>query len=128
MLGAHSGWLWTNPGGYSPVWIPAQMKRESAQVSGRDVYFKRIEFVKVDAEEFKTPYAVFHSVFVNDPPPETGYRLNLESSNGRSLRLYFLETGYNRWGIWCTDGKCNPSSWFIVLDMAHRPESIAPSW
>ena len=125
MIGAHNGWIWTNPGGYSPVFIPAQMKQQNLPVAPGSVYFAKIEFQRVDQVQFRSAYEAFHSIFRNDGPPLDAYRLDVSSSNGRSLRLYFGESGNNRWGIWCNDDECDPSSWFMLLDMKHRPDTLS---
>lgn len=122
VITAHEGWIWTSPGGYYPVWIPAQMVRSRPVLSGNTIYFTKIDFRKIPSDEWQKPLAVFQSIFKNDPPPKNGYRLDAVSVSGRSLLLYFFETGNYRWGVWCTSGKCDPSSWFMLLDMKHRPD------
>jgi hypothetical protein len=121
VISAHDGWIWSRPGGYSPVWIPAQMVRDDPAELGGTVYFTKIDFVRVDGTEAETAYAGLHKMF-SDPSPPATYRLDVSSVSGRSLRLYFFENGSSRIGIWCTGGSCDPDSWFMVLDMKHPPE------
>ncbi len=114
---AKAGWVWSYPGSYAPVWLPAQMVKQDPQPLGNTAYFKKIDLTLVKGKEAEIPFNAFRKHFPNESPPDTTYRLDLLSSSGKSLRLFFLD--YERpWGIWCPDGVCDPSSAFMILNMA----------
>ncbi|MGA3305054.1 MAG: hypothetical protein ABSC26_03490 [Stellaceae bacterium] len=120
VIEAHQGWIWSRPGGYSPVWVPAQMVRQNPALLGSQSYFTKIELVKIEADELQIPYDAFQSIFRGDRPPPIAYRLDVTSNSGKSLRLYFLQYETGPWGIWCAEGKCDPTSLFMVLDMTKK--------
>lgn len=119
IISNHEGWIWSNEGAYSPVFIPSQMMRDNPLPVGNKSYFTRINLVKVDGPEFQTAYSAFHGNFAPDKTLPTGYRLDLESVSGRTLKLYFFDYETHAWGIWCTTGVCDPGSRFMLIDMSH---------
>jgi hypothetical protein len=119
VIAAHRGWIWTRPGAFSPVYVPAQMVRNNPAEIGNRAYFSAINFIRVDTTaQIQVPYRAFRKIFPTaDLPPRT-YRLDVTSNSGRSLRLYFLEYEAGPWGIWChANGECDSSSTFMILDM-----------
>jgi hypothetical protein len=120
IISNRAGWVWSNPGSYSPVWIPSQMVRAAPASLGNQSYFIKIEMTKVKGDEFQTAYSVFHDRFAPEPKPPDGYRLDLVSISGRTLKLYFFDYGTFASGIWCPE-QCDPSSRFMILDMSRRP-------
>jgi hypothetical protein len=110
------GWIWTQPGGYSPVMIPSQMVRNNPEPLGNKSYFTEITFTRVRGNEFTDTYKVFNEGFADDAQTTTGYRLDAKSVSGKSLKLYFFETGDSIWGIWCSK-ECDPTSRFMLLNM-----------
>jgi len=121
VIEANDGWIWSNPGAYSPVFIPAQMVRQNPSPLGNASYFTRIDFVEVTGAEARSPYDSFHVVFPREAPPQRTYRLDAVSNSGKSLRIFFLEYPDAPWGIWCPDDKCDPSSLFMLLNMRKSP-------
>jgi hypothetical protein len=122
IISNHDGWIWSNPGAYSPVFIPAQMVQNNPEPLGNQSYFTKIEMTKVDGDEFQSAYSTYHQGFAPDSKMPAGYRLNVTSISGKALVLYFFDYGTYAWGIWCPSGKCDPSSRFMILDMAHPPK------
>jgi hypothetical protein len=117
----HQGWIWSNPGSYSPVFIPSQMVVSDPKSLGNNSYFTKIQLTKVEGDEFQSAYSVFHGRMAPDPKLPEGYRLDVASVSGNALVLYFFDYGSHAWGIWCPHGICDSDSRFMVLDMAHRP-------
>lgn len=114
------GWIWSYPGGYAPVFIPSQMVRKEPKELGNKSYFTKIQMTKVDGEEFREVYSVFHAGLDPKEAIPVGYRLDVTSVSGDALKLYFFDYGNSAWGIWCRD-KCDPKLRFMVLNMAKRP-------
>ena len=98
------------------------MVRENPQQIGNNSYFTRIDLAKVDGAEFETAYLAFHDGFGKDERTPTGYRLDVMSNTGKTLKLYFFDYGDSAWGIWCPD-KCEPGSRFMLMNMAKRPNN-----
>lgn len=121
IISNHDGWIWSNPGAYSPVFIPSQMVKSNPKPLGNQSYFTKIEMTKVNGDEFQSAYTAYHGNFAPDTKIPVGYRLDLASVTGKKLILYFFDYGTHAWGIWCGTGKCDPASRFMILDMAHRP-------
>ena len=122
IISNRQGWIWSNPGGYSPVFIPAQMVQKDPAPVGNASYFTKIEMAKVQGPEFQVAYQAYHQNFAPDTKMPNGYRLDVSSVSGRTLQLFFFDYGTHAWAIWCPDGKCDPSSRFMILDMAHNPQ------
>jgi len=114
------GWIWSYPAAYAPVFVPSQMVRDDPKELGNKSYFSRIDMTKVDGAELDAAYSVFQEGFDKDERTPTGYRLDVTSNFGKSLKLYFFDYGDSAWGIWCRD-KCDPSSRFMLLNMEVRP-------
>ncbi|HUS24350.1 MAG TPA: hypothetical protein VM369_05330, partial [Candidatus Binatia bacterium] len=60
------GWIWTQPGSYAPVMIPAQMVRQNPEPLGNKMYFTQISFGRVEGKEFEDAYAAFVKNFENE--------------------------------------------------------------
>jgi hypothetical protein len=114
------GWIWSYPAAYAPVFIPSQMVQKEPKELGNKSYFTKIIMTKVEGSEFQETYSVFHAGFDAKETLPVGYRLDVASVSGDSLKLYFFDYGDSAWGIWCRD-TCDPKLSFMVLNMAKRP-------
>ncbi|MFZ3088579.1 MAG: hypothetical protein WA123_10995 [Methylotenera sp.] len=118
----NTGYIWSYPGAYAPVFVPSQMVRNNPTELGNKSYFTSIKMTKVEGTEFEEPYSAFHSGFAKDKSLPSGYRLDATSVSGDSLKLYFFDYGDSAWGIWCRE-TCDPTSSFMVLNMAKQPNN-----
>ena len=116
VLSNKKGWIWSQPGSYSPVFIPSQMVRKNPEKLGNRSYFTSIEMTKVTGDEFDNAYQAMTQGLDTDNTRPQGYRLDVTSVSGKSLRLYFFDFGESVWGVWCRE-ECNPLSRFMILDM-----------
>ena len=121
VLSNKQGWIWSQPGSYSPVFIPSQMVRKNPQKLSNKSYFTGIEMSRVDGDEFDKAYQAITKDLDTDNTRPQGYRLDVTSVSGKQLKLYFFDYGESIWGIWCRE-KCNPASRFMILNMNQRPE------
>jgi hypothetical protein len=121
ILTNHTGWIWSYPTAYSPVFVPSQIVTDNPAPLGANSYFTKITLTQVEGDDFKNSYEAFHYHFAPDKQMPVGYRLVLQSVSGKALILYFFDYGSSAWGIWCPSGKCDSSSRFMILDMAHHP-------
>lgn len=114
------GWIWSNPGSYSPVMIPAQMVQTNPEPLGNSSYFTRISFTPVEGKEYATAHEAINKGFDEEEMMPKGYRLDVTSVSGKSLKLYFFEAGDSIWGIWCRED-CDTGSRFMLLNMQKKP-------
>lgn len=122
VIAARRGWIWSEPGDYSPVFLPSQMVRSNPDQVGNASYFTIITLTRVVGEEFDEAYKTFQVGFDPNEKPPTGFRLNLASVSGRTLLLYFFDYGDFAWGMWCPSGECTADGRFMILDMSKPPQ------
>jgi hypothetical protein len=117
------GWIWSEPGGYIPVYIPAQMVATDPKPLGNAAYFTAITVTKSAGPDYDAAYAAYSEGFAPDEKKPAGYRLDVTSVLGTRLTLFFFDYGDHAWGIWCgmTRFRCNPQSRFMLLGKAPRP-------
>lgn len=123
VIAARSDWIWTQPGAYSPVLIPAQMVRENPQQIGHQAHFTQIDTGPASVEQVREVRTAFKKIFPADNLDGPTLRLDVRGYAGRSLTLIFIDTGGSPWGIWCSQGECPSDSIFMLLDRSKRPAS-----
>ena len=122
VIAAHDGWIWSRPGAYDPVFIPAQMVERNPAELGHRAHFTRIAVTPLNAQETAPAVAALRSVFGGDEAPQQGYRLEVTSVSGTTLHFVFMDFGSgNRWGIHCRKTGCESQSLFMALDMKNKP-------
>jgi len=127
VLTSHEGWAWVFPGGARSMLVPSQLGVRNPRPVGNSSYFTKIEMKRVSGEEFQDAYDVFHKGLDDKEPKPDGYRVDLETSSGKSLRMYFFDYDTYAWGIECNETDCDPDSRFAILDKEHRPQLRQPS-
>jgi len=122
IIAAKEGWIWSNPGGFSPVMIPSQMVRENPEKLGNKSYFIKIDMVALDGKEAKEAIDLFETGYDKSSNPPKPYSVIIESVSGKSLKFQFFDNGNDEggWGMWCNK-KCDPSTRFMILNMSKRP-------
>lgn len=113
VITANKGWIWTPPGAFVPVFVPAQMIREKLATVGNDAYFTTITMTVAEGDEAALPLQAIQTIFGSMQPPRETYRLQLISNDGRAFRLYFLLAD-TLTGIWCIEA-CDPKTFFMVM-------------
>jgi hypothetical protein len=127
VLTSHEGWAWVFPDGGSSMLIPSQLGVRSPRPVGNSSYFTKIELRRVTGEEFQDAYDVFHKGLDDREPNPDGYRVDLETSSGKSLRMYFFDYDTYAWGMECSETDCDQDSRFAILDKKHKPQLRQPS-
>jgi hypothetical protein len=127
VLTSHEGWAWVFPDGARSALVPAQLGVRNPQPLGNSVYFTKIEINRVSGEEFEDAYNIFHQGLDDKEPKPDGYRVNIETSSGKTLRMYFFDYDTYAWAIECNENDCDPDSKFAILDKEHRPQLRKPS-
>ena len=111
------GWVWSNPGNYSPVMIPSQMVHSNPEPLANESYFSNIEMNEVSGKEAQEYAELFEKGFDTSESEPRVYSLNVASSSGKSLDFMFFDYGNSLWGMWCNK-ECDPNSKFMLLNMA----------
>ena len=93
IISSKTGWIWSYPGAYSPVFIPSQMVQSNPAPVGNQSYFSEIAMNKIIGNEAKVAYDEFHAIFGPESRMPDEYRLELTSSSGRTLQLNFFDYG-----------------------------------
>ena len=127
MLTSHEGWIWIMPDASGTVLIPAQELQNAKDSNGEESYFTRIDVAQVKGEEFNSAYGAFHVGFDNKEVKPDGYRADLTSVSGRTVRMFFFDYGNYAWGMTCPDNKCDTDTRFMILDKNHKPEPRQPA-
>ena len=120
------GWVWSNPGSYSPVMIPSQIVRSSPEQVGNDSYFTKIEMVEVTGKKAEASIQVFEAGFDVSKSKPNVFSLRVTSISGKTLGFNFFDYGDSQWGMWCNKD-CDPNSKFMLLNMAKRPNKSSNS-
>jgi len=127
MLTSHEGWIWIMPDASGTVLIPAQELQNAKDSNGEESYFTRIDVAQVKGEEFNSAYGAFHVGFDNKEVKPDGYRADLTSVSGRTVRMFFFDYGNYAWGMTCSDNTCDTDTRFMILDKNHKPEPRQPA-
>jgi hypothetical protein len=127
VLSSHEGWMWVFPDGVGTVFIPSQMVIDNPAPLGNTSYFTKIEIKKVTGGEFEDAYDLFRQGLEQGAAKPDGYRVDLTSISGRTMRVYFFDYDTYAWGMSCPDNFCVRDSRFMVMDKAHKPQARMPS-
>lgn len=120
------GWVWSNPGSYSPVMIPSQMVRSKPEPLGNNSYFTKIELTELTGKEADKSIALFETGFdVSESKPRV-FSLKVKSISGKVLGFKFFDFGNSQWGMWCNK-ECDPNSKFMLLNMVKKPNKSSNS-
>jgi hypothetical protein len=122
-LTAKERWIWSFPGAFAPVHLPAQMVRENPKEVGHAAYFKQVDLqslagVAADDAAKKINGALGTR---SDSPVANAYRLTLTNQAGQSHVVLFVQTvnelkdGKGLWAFWCDEG-CKNGMPFMLLN------------
>jgi len=106
-------WVWTQPGGYRPVFFPAQMVASKPKSVGNDDYF-----VEIRARELPTAESLekwkFVTAVVPGQAPSNLRSLEILAKNrkGQSHTIYLFNSG---WGYGCSP-KCVKETTFLLIN------------
>lgn len=127
MLTSRDGWIWVMPQGLEPVLVPSQVADKRPELLGNTSYFTKIEVEKVKGDEFNDAYKSFHVGFDDKEVRPDAYRVDIATSGGASLRMYFFDYDTYAWGMECPDNACETDSRFMILDKNTRPKPRDPA-
>ena len=127
VLTSKKGWLWILPTVRRPIFLPSQMVDRFPAPLGNKSYFTKIEAARISGDEFTRVYQIFHEGFDPNETRPDGYRVELTSVSGQTLRVYFFDYDTYAWGIECRAGGCDRGTRFMILDKDHMPTPREPT-
>lgn len=121
-LAAKERWIWSFPGAFAPVHLPAQMVRDQPKELGHKAYFKQLEFVPLSGTAAEDAVQKINGTSMRpDSAVATTFRLTLTNQSGQSHTVLFVQTinevqaGKGLWGFWCNTG-CTDGMPFMLLN------------
>jgi hypothetical protein len=127
MLTSREGWIWVMPADLETVLIPSQIVEKEPETVGNNSYFNKIDVTRVKGEEFNEAYKAFHVGFDDQEVKPDGYRVDLTTAAGKTLRMFFFDYDSYAWAMSCPENKCDSDTRFMILDKANRPKPRQPS-
>lgn len=126
VLAAKDKWVWSYPGAFAPVFLPAQMVRDNPARVGNSSYFKQLVFKKLDEAEASGAAAAINSKLGTRPMPvDFAFDLTLTNNEGDAHQVRFVQTteetktGKGLWGFWCSPG-CKDGQPFMLLNFEKK--------
>lgn len=114
------GWFWTRPGGFSPVFYPAQMVRENPEETGHTNFFSSIRVASLSGEAAAEKWTVLVGLFRDEAPPQKALEVIAENNHGGIHKIYLFP---NSWGYGCSP-KCDADGAFIMISETKN----VPQW
>ena len=115
-----AGWFWTQPGGYNPVFFPAQMVQRDPLETGNSVYFTSIRVKQLTDDAARAKWAVLAQFFPKDPAPDKALEITAENN---SLGAHVIYIFPDAWGYSCSP-TCRKENAFILINQ-HKER---PNW
>jgi len=122
-LAAKERWIWSFPGAFAPVHLPAQMVRSEPKEVGHAAYFKGIELVSLsgrDADD-ATEKLTKSLGAKPDSAVANAFRLTLTNQIEQRHVVLFVQTvsevkeGKGLWALWC-EAECKGGMPFMLLN------------
>lgn len=122
-VAAKERWLWSFPGAFAPVHLPAQMVRRNPKELGNAAYFKQVNLETLLGNAADDAAAKINETLGarSDSPVAGAYRLTLQNQDGESHVVLFVQTveevknGKGLWGLWCNES-CKDGLPFMLLN------------
>ncbi len=122
-LAAKEHWVWSFPGAFAPVHLPAQMVRSQPKEVGHAAYFKAVELVPLSGSDADDAAAKLTKALGAKPDSAiaNAYRLTLTNQAEQKHVVLFVQTvgevkdGKSFWSLWC-DAECNGGMPFMLLN------------
>lgn len=117
VLGPADGWVWTFPGSYAPVFLPAQMVRSDPLPVGHERHFTALRAEPLAPAELEARYRPLgEEVFAGARPKQlSGYRLEADSNGGGGHALYAFDTGAGEYWAYGCSPRCKPQRPFLIM-------------
>ena len=117
LITAKNGWVWSLPGGYKPIYLPAFSNEPTKELQDKYRKFKSIKFSIISNSESKTALSEFRSYFsgASDTKPSI-YKLTMLKASNDKIEVYFFKSKYNEiWGFTRTP-EWKPNHPFMVIN------------
>jgi hypothetical protein len=128
-IAAKEQWIWSFPGAFAPVHIPAQMVRSNPKEIGHAAFFKNIQLIELKGDSIIDAQVKFKNSFIAEweSPIAAAYRLILVNQADKNLEILFLITeddikdGRGHWALWCKK-ECQDGTPFMLLNYEGQEE------
>lgn len=106
-------WIWTLPGGYRPVFFPAQMVASKPNPVGNNEYFVEIRARELPAAESLEKWEFVAAAMSGQAPPDLrSLEILAKNRKGQSHTIYLFNSG---WGYGCSP-KCAKNAIFLLVN------------
>lgn len=106
------GWLWTRPGGFSPVFFPSQWAKTNPAEVNNNSYFKSITVHELNTDKSKNKWAVVGSMFDDEEQTDLkALEIIAVNNNDNVHTIYVFNNG---WGYGCSP-ECNSTNSFLLI-------------
>ncbi|MEW5889575.1 MAG: hypothetical protein AB1768_11125 [Pseudomonadota bacterium] len=118
MLAPAAGWLWTKPGGISPVFFPAQMVQSSPGDSGHRDHFREIRVRELPPKEALEKWQPIGALFAAKSPADLRALEIVAVNQDKQAHILYL---FNKnWGYACSP-ECTVNTAFLLIHRERRP-------
>ncbi len=106
------GWLWTRPGGFSPVFFPSQWAKTNPTEVNNNSYFKSITVHELNTDKSKNKWSVVGSMFDDKEQSDLkALEIIAVNNNDNTHTIYIFNNG---WGYGCSP-ECKSTSSFLLI-------------
>lgn len=122
-LAAKERWLWSFPGAFAPVHLPAQMVRSQPKEVGHAAHFKGIEMAPLSGRDAEDAAEKLTKALSAKPDSAiaNAFRLTLTNQAEQKHVVLFVQTvnevqeGKGLWALWC-EAECKGGMPFMLLN------------
>jgi hypothetical protein len=106
-------WIWTQPGGYRPVFFPAQMVATNPKETGNDDYFVDIRVRELPAGETSEKWKLVSTTIPGQMTADLrALAIIAKNRKSQSHTIYLFNSG---WGYGCSP-KCAKETIFLLVN------------
>lgn len=106
------GWLWTRPGGFSPVFFPSQWVKTNPEEVNNSSYFKNIAVHELSKDKAESTWSVIGGMFDEvDQPDLKALKIIAVNNNDNTHTIYVFNNG---WGYSCSP-ECKSTNSFLLI-------------
>jgi hypothetical protein len=120
MLAPATDWMWTKPGGISPVFFPAQMVQSGPKDSGHRDHFREIRARELSAKQALEKWQPIGALFGEQSPADLRALEIVAINQDRQAHTIYLFS--KNWGYACTP-ECSVATAFLLIHRERRPVS-----
>ena len=106
------GWLWTRPGGFTPVFFPSQWAKSNPDEVNNNTYFKKIEVHELNKDKAEGKWSIVGNMFDKEELPDLkALEIIAVNNNDNTHTIYVFNNG---WGYSCSP-ECKSTNSFLLI-------------